>query len=63
MVSCNLTSTLLFAKVALTIIDGSLLASPIAFHELVSSLEYLTLTHPDISLVINMVAFNIHLSS
>lgn len=54
-------STHLAAKVALTNIDGSLLAFPIIFCELVGSLQYLTLTHLDISFAINNVAH--HMSS
>lgn len=56
MVSCNLTSTPLAIKVALTATYGYLLASPAIFCKLVGSLQFLTLTRPDISFVVNTVA-------
>lgn len=56
MVSCNPASTPLAIKVAHTATYGSLLASPVVFCELVGSLEFLTLTRPDISFVVNAIA-------
>ncbi|KAI5349105.1 hypothetical protein L3X38_001992 [Prunus dulcis] len=49
-------STPLAAKVRLSISDGALISNPTEYRELVGSLQYLTLTHPDISFVINTVA-------
>ncbi|CAL2247575.1 unnamed protein product [Prunus armeniaca] len=49
-------STPLATKPVLTASDGDLLTSPTKYHELVGSLQYITLTHPDISFAINTVA-------
>ena len=56
MVSSKLASTPLACKVAITTTNGSLLASPTVFHELVGSLQFLTLTRLDISFVVDIVA-------
>lgn len=48
---------MLFAtKISLTTSNGSLLASPIPYREHVGFLQYLTLTRPGISFVVNTVA-------
>ncbi|XP_020415445.1 uncharacterized protein LOC109947970 [Prunus persica] len=49
-------STPLAAKSVLTASDDDLLVSLTEYHELVESLQYLTLTRPDISFAINIVA-------
>ncbi|XP_061999292.1 uncharacterized mitochondrial protein AtMg00810-like [Rosa rugosa] len=48
-------STPMSAKTALTTTDGPLLENPTIFWELVGSLQYLTITRPDITFVVNMV--------
>ncbi|CAL8153012.1 unnamed protein product [Prunus armeniaca] len=45
----------LAAKVSLSHLDGSPLASPIEFWEIVGSLQYLTLTRPNIAYAVNTV--------
>ena len=49
-------STPLAAKPILTATDGDLLDNPTVFRELVGSLQYLTITRPDISFAVNSVA-------
>ncbi|CAL9022501.1 unnamed protein product [Prunus brigantina] len=49
-------STPLATKVLLSVSDGALLSNPTEYRELVGSLQYLTLTRPDISFAINTVA-------
>ncbi|XP_020424442.1 uncharacterized protein LOC109950305 [Prunus persica] len=49
-------STPLAAKIFLSIFDGALISNSTEYRELVGSLQYLTLTHPDISFVVNTVA-------
>ncbi|CAL2258391.1 unnamed protein product [Prunus armeniaca] len=49
-------STPLAAKSVLTTSDGDLLTSPTEYRELVGSLQYFTLTRPDISFAVNTVA-------
>ncbi|CAL8085814.1 unnamed protein product [Prunus armeniaca] len=49
-------STPLAAKVSLSLLDGTPLASPTEFREIVGSLQYLTLTRPDIAYAVNTVA-------
>ncbi|KAI5323587.1 hypothetical protein L3X38_032659 [Prunus dulcis] len=49
-------STSLAAKVLISVSDGALISNPTEYCELVSSLQYLTLTRPDISFAINTVA-------
>ncbi|BFG29446.1 hypothetical protein CerSpe_157200 [Prunus speciosa] len=48
--------TPLAAKPLLTATEGALLDSPTEYRELVGSLQYLTLTRPDISFAVNTVA-------
>lgn len=48
-------STPLAAKPILTITDGDLLDNPTVFRELIESLQYLTITRPDISFTVNTV--------
>ncbi|CAL9010097.1 unnamed protein product, partial [Prunus brigantina] len=49
-------STPLAAKVLLSVSDGALISNPTEYRELVGSLQYLTLTRPDISFAVNTVA-------
>ncbi|KAI5349064.1 hypothetical protein L3X38_001951 [Prunus dulcis] len=49
-------STLLATKVLLSAYDGALISNPTEYCKLVGSLQYLTLTHPDISFAVNTVA-------
>ncbi|XP_034217443.1 uncharacterized mitochondrial protein AtMg00810-like [Prunus dulcis] len=49
-------STPLAAKVLLFVSDGALISNPTEYRLLVGSLQYLTLTRPDISFVVNTVA-------
>ena len=49
-------STPMSAKSILTSTDGELLANPTVFRELVGSLQYLTITRPDIAFAVNSVS-------
>ncbi|XP_004297914.1 PREDICTED: uncharacterized mitochondrial protein AtMg00810-like [Fragaria vesca subsp. vesca] len=44
------------AKTNLTTTDGALLPNPTTFRELVGSLQYLTITRPDIAIAVNTVS-------
>ncbi|XP_062020956.1 uncharacterized mitochondrial protein AtMg00810-like [Rosa rugosa] len=44
------------AKAVLTTHDGDLLGNPTAFREMVGSLQYLTITRPNIAFVVNSVS-------
>ncbi|KAK1570500.1 hypothetical protein Q3G72_002864 [Acer saccharum] len=56
MTDCKPASTPLAAKVHLTAHDGALLDDATEFRQLVGSLQYLTLTRPDISFTVSTVA-------
>lgn len=56
MTDCKPASTLLVAKVYLTAYNGVVLNNASKFRQLVGSLQYLTLTHPDILFAISIVA-------
>ncbi|XP_062014688.1 uncharacterized mitochondrial protein AtMg00810-like [Rosa rugosa] len=49
-------STPMSAKAVLTTHDGDLLENPIVFREIVGSLQYLTITRPDIAFAVNYVS-------
>ncbi|KAH0994296.1 hypothetical protein GBA52_018160 [Prunus armeniaca] len=49
-------STPMSAKAILTSNDGDLLSNPSAFREIVGSLQYLTITRPDIAFAVNSIA-------
>ncbi|BBH04952.1 P-loop containing nucleoside triphosphate hydrolases superfamily protein, partial [Prunus dulcis] len=49
-------STTLATKVLLSVSDGALISNPTEYRKLVGSLQYLTLTRPDISFAFNTVA-------
>ncbi|XP_024164269.1 uncharacterized mitochondrial protein AtMg00810 [Rosa chinensis] len=49
-------STPMSAKTVLTTHDGDLLANPTVFREMVGSLQYLTITRPDIAFAVNSVS-------
>ncbi|CAL8999019.1 unnamed protein product [Prunus brigantina] len=53
---CKPVTTPIAAKVVLSNTDGPLLPSPTEFRELVGSLQYLTLTRPDIAYAVNTVS-------
>ena len=56
MTDCKLASMPLAAKVHLTAHDGALLDNTTEFRQLVGSLQYLTLTRPDISFAVSTMA-------
>ncbi|CAM8926310.1 unnamed protein product [Rhodiola kirilowii] len=56
MVDCKPAHTPLKTKIALTAHDGSLLADPSSFREIVGSLQYLTLTRPDLAFAVNTIS-------
>lgn len=53
---CKPITTPIAANVVLSNTDGPLLLSPTEFRKLVSCLQYLTLTHPDIAYAVNIVS-------
>ncbi|CAL2224604.1 unnamed protein product [Prunus armeniaca] len=56
MVECKPCSTPIHSKAQLSSLDGEPLSDPTEFHRLVGSLQYLTLTRPDISFAVQHVA-------
>ncbi|XP_020424503.1 uncharacterized protein LOC109950346 [Prunus persica] len=56
MLHCKPANTPLAAKVPLSASDGVPLESPSAYREIVGSLQYLTLTRPDLSFAVHSVA-------
>ncbi|XP_021833091.1 uncharacterized protein LOC110772908 [Prunus avium] len=56
LLNSKLASTPLVAKVLLSVSDGALISNPTEYRELVGSLQYLTLTRPDISFAVNTMA-------
>ncbi|XP_024172100.1 uncharacterized mitochondrial protein AtMg00810-like [Rosa chinensis] len=49
-------STPMFAKANLTATEGESLANPTTFREIVGSLQYLTITRPDIAFAVNSIS-------
>lgn len=56
MLSSKPVSTPMSAKTTLSSVDGEILSNPRAFREIVGSLQYLTITRPDIAYAVNSIS-------